>query len=121
MKEEILNPRVAFFIDGFNLYHSVKAAEKLLPDTQLKWLDIPSLCESYLYQIGNGAKLLEVHYFTAYADHLHQKNPDKVKRHRIFVRALTASRVRAHLGHFRRKKVWSHELMHTRKKKQMWQ
>jgi hypothetical protein len=23
------NPRVAFFIDGFNLYHSVKAAEQL--------------------------------------------------------------------------------------------
>jgi hypothetical protein len=35
--------RTSFFIDGFNLYHSVRAAEKLLPNTQLKWLNIPAL------------------------------------------------------------------------------
>lgn len=51
MRETPKGPRVAFLVDGFNLYHSVKAAERLMPDSQLKWLDIPALCESYLYQI----------------------------------------------------------------------
>ena len=32
-------PRVVFFIDGFNLYHSVKAAESHLPGRQLTRLD----------------------------------------------------------------------------------
>lgn len=97
-------------MDGFNLYHSVKAAEQVLPDRQLKWLDISSLCESYLHLIGDNTQLSEVHYFTAYAEHLKKKNPSKVRRHRAFVRALTARKVRVHLGHFRKKKDWSFEL-----------
>lgn len=101
--------RTTFFIDGFNLYHSVRAAEKLLPNTQLKWLDIPSLCKSYLQMIGGGAQLEEIHYFSAYADHLQHEAPDKPERHRKFVRALTASKVIAHIGRFYSKQVWSHK------------
>ena len=100
--------RTSFFIDGFNLYHSIRAAEKQLPDKQLKWLDIPALCQSYLQMIGNGAQLEKVHYFSAYADHLQNASCDKPQRHRKFARALTASGVETHIGKFRRKKVWSH-------------
>lgn len=76
MLEPSGKPRVVFFVDGFNLYHSVAEAETHLPDIQLKWLDIPALCTSYLHQIGGGAELSEVHYFTAYAEH---QFPEKVQ------------------------------------------
>ncbi|TVP79652.1 MAG: NYN domain-containing protein [Puniceicoccaceae bacterium] len=99
-----------FFIDGFNLYHSILAAEKLMPEEQLKWLDIPSFCRSYLPLLGKDVDLGEVHYFSAYADHLQQEAPDKPERHRKFVRALTASKVIAHIGRFYPKQVWSHQL-----------
>ena len=103
-------PRVVFFIDGFNLYHSVQAAQKLLPEDQLKWLDIPALCRSYLHQIGGGAELSAVHYFTAYAYHLRDKAPEKISRHKAFVRALTARKVKACISQFSPKQVWSHEI-----------
>ena len=40
--------RVTFIIDGFNLYHSVCDAERDLKGASTKWLDIKSLCSSYL-------------------------------------------------------------------------
>ncbi|MBC8245846.1 MAG: NYN domain-containing protein [Verrucomicrobia bacterium] len=101
--------RTTFFVDGFNLFHSVKEAEKKLPGRQLKWLNIPQLCRSYLHLIGGNAELVDVHYFTAFADHLRDKNSAKVQKHRAFVRALTASGVTAHIGHFRKRKIWSYE------------
>lgn len=109
MSNQNQDRRTSFFIDGFNLYHSLRAAEKELPDRQLKWLNIPVLCKSYLQMIGNGAQLEQVHYFSAYADHLQNASCDKPQRHRKFVRALTASGVETHIGKFRRKKVWSHQ------------
>lgn len=110
MVESTTKNRVIFFVDGFNLFHSVKEAEKRLSGRQLKWLDIPQLCRSFLQLIGGGAELVDAHYFTAFADHLRNEKPDKVHRHRVYVRVLTASGATAHIGHFRRKKVWSHEL-----------
>lgn len=101
--------RASFFIDGFNLYHSILAAEKLMPGEQLKWLDIPSFCRSYIPLFGKDVDLYEVHYFSAYADHLQHEAPDKPERHRKFVRALTASKVIAHIGRFYPKQVWSHK------------
>ena len=68
------NPRVAFFIDGFNLYHSVKAAEQLLCNKAVKWLDVHALCDSCLHQIGGRARLTQIHYFTAFAEHLGEKS-----------------------------------------------
>ena len=103
-------PRVIFFVDGFNLYHSVREAERQMPEFQLKWLNIARLCSSYLKQIGGGAQINEVHYFTAYADHLRKKNPEKLNRHKAFVRALTACKVKVHINKFKRKKIWIDEL-----------
>jgi hypothetical protein len=42
--------------------------------------------------------------------HLRDASFDQPQRHRKFVRALTASGVKAHIGKFREKKVWSHKL-----------
>jgi uncharacterized LabA/DUF88 family protein len=110
MQEIIQPPRVVFFVDGFNLYHSINAAQRQLPHTQLKWLDLPALCSSYLHQIGGGAQASSIHYFTAYADHLRDKKPEKVMRHQAYVRALTARGVILHLSKFSAKQVWSDEV-----------
>jgi hypothetical protein len=36
--------RVSFYIDGFNLYHAIDE----LGDDRLKWLNLTSLCQSFL-------------------------------------------------------------------------
>ncbi|MDH4129525.1 MAG: hypothetical protein OEV44_12260 [Spirochaetota bacterium] len=60
--------RTSFLIDGFNLYHSIKDAEKF-NNTKLRWLDLYSLCESYLPNIDTKAKIESIHYFSAHATH----------------------------------------------------
>jgi len=62
--------RTAFLIDGFNLYHSVKSAshDLGLQGTGTKWLDIHSLCRSYLHAIGNKAQLTSVFTFPPLPD-----------------------------------------------------
>lgn len=103
--------RTVFFVDGFNLYHSVQDAAKdaareidpasVPPFVGHKWLDLPTLFRAHLHNIGNGAILHGIEYFTAYPEHLN--NPDKLARHKAFVRALSASRpvrVGIHEGRF---------------------
>lgn len=102
--------RVMFFVDGFNLYHSVERVQYGQPGTPVKWLGLPALARAHLYILGQEAKLAGVHYFTAYAEHLAQTNPDKVSRHRSYVRALTASGVSVHFGHFKQKDIWIESL-----------
>jgi len=102
--------RVSFFVDGFNLFHSLKAVERDIPGKQVKWLDLKGLCKEYLSQIGGGAVLSEIHYFTAYAEHLDTGPEGKVQRHKLYVRALTAMKAaEVHLSHFQSKQVWSHD------------
>lgn len=102
--EDEASLRTVFFIDGFNLYHSVSAAERRLPGVQLKWLDIPALCFSHLYIFDVRAHLQGVEYFTAFADHLLDKDSKKVGRHRTLVQALTAKKVKGHLGRFKKER-----------------
>jgi uncharacterized LabA/DUF88 family protein len=97
--------RVLFFVDGFNLYHSLCSALKKYPECPVKWLDLPSLFNATLHTIEGRAELEEIRYFTAYANHLTQRAPDKVSRHKAYVRALTASGVSVTLNHFKRKHV----------------
>ncbi len=94
--------RVCFLVDGFNVYHSVCAAQKATSGASLKWLDIRSLCSSYLASIGNGASLERVFYFSAFMDWI----PDKVARHEVFVEALRVTGVEVRLGRLKGKQVW---------------
>jgi len=58
--------KVCYLVDGFNLYHSVSDASLDLQATT-KWLNIKKLCESYLpSQVGKGAVLKDIYYFSAY-------------------------------------------------------
>lgn len=101
--------RVAFLVDGFNVYHSVKQAIK--DDggaSSLKWLDLKSLCDTYVRSgvFGSAATLERVIYFSAYATFLTAKDPGVVLRHRTFVTALQASGVELVLGRFKWKPRW---------------
>lgn len=99
------SPRVMFFVDGFNLYHSIERAQKSAAHGALKWLDLTALGTAHLYMLSTTATLAGIHYFTAYADHLALTNPDKVTRHRAYVRALTATGITIHFGHFKPKDI----------------
>ena len=69
--------KVMFFIDGFNVYHSIKANQK---NNKLLWLDYSALAEQFTRK---GDILSTVHYFTAYATW----KPHSMRRHKKFVDA----------------------------------
>lgn len=96
--------RVHFIVDGFNLYHSVKAAERRRPGPKLRWLDQHALCLTLVRSVfGRGARLEGVHYFSALATHLITRKPDVVARHELYIRALEGSGVIVSLGTFKSK------------------
>jgi uncharacterized LabA/DUF88 family protein len=94
--------RTAFFVDGFNLYHSLLAASRAMGGAGTRWLDLRALCGSLLYRIGGGAQATRVAYFTALAHHLDATSPQTTKRHRVYLTCLKDSGVEIHLGHFKR-------------------
>ena len=83
-------PRVGFFVDGFNLYHSVSQVADEAGDSSVKWLDLNGLLTGMLPLIGPAAEMAAWHYFTSLPEHLYLKDPGRLQRHRTYVRALTA-------------------------------
>ena len=78
------------YIDGFNLYHGLRAAG--LKDS--RWLDIHSMCVSLLQP---GEQLELVRYFTSWV----KDNPVKAARQAVYVDALRArGGVEIDFGHF---------------------
>jgi uncharacterized LabA/DUF88 family protein len=98
--------RVAFLIDGFNLYHSTKTAGDHT-GSSTKWLDIRAMCSSYLSAISRDAYLHSAYYFSALATHLEAIDPGKVQRHRDFIECLEDTGVVVQLGKFKRKRDFS--------------
>lgn len=96
--------RVAFIIDGFNLYHSAKAAA-LSGGVGTKWLDLRSLCSSYLHLLDRSAVLADVYYFSALASHIEAFKPDVTERHRTYIQVLEGTGVRVELARFKPKDV----------------
>ena len=96
--------RIGFLVDGFNLYHSLKdyQADK---NSCVKWLDIHSLCNSYISEFGRDARINSIHYFSAHARHrIEIKNdPDVINRHKTYIRALKTTKVDIELGIFKKK------------------
>ena len=99
-----MSNRTAFLIDGFNVYHSTLEI-KSRTGNKVKWLDYYSLCKSYLSQVGGGATLEAVYYFSAYADHLKDNNPDIVKRHKAYIKCLKDRDIIVQMGRFKPKTV----------------
>lgn len=83
-------PRASFYIDGFNLYHSLKGHIKA---QYALWLDLWTLCDALK---APGHTLEGVVYFTALTHYA----PAKMKRHQILLTALENSGVEVVWGRF---------------------
>ena len=77
-------------MDGFNLYHSVTKVAQETSDESVKWLDLQGLARGILPLISPTASLASIHYFTALPEHLYLADPGRLRRHRTYLRALTA-------------------------------
>lgn len=99
--------RTAFLIDGFNLYHSAKSASQDLGlnGAGARWLNIHSLCRSYLHAIGGNAQIAGIHYFSALAKHIEAFKPDVVKRHLLYIECLKAVGISVELSRFKKKHI----------------
>lgn len=97
--------RVTFLVDGFNLYHSVVDLKKYAR-TDGKWLNIKSLCSSYLSLFGKDAVLEEVYYFSALKNYLQSTRPDSILRHRQYIKCLEDTGTKVILGRFKKKDVF---------------
>ena len=101
--------RVIAYIDGFNLYYTIK-----YNNPNVKWLDIWSLCESFL---AENQKLVGVKYFTAAiaitskndTKDNRKTNEDKNKasydRQKLYWQALESTGVIIHKGRFMEKPI----------------
>ncbi len=95
--------RTIFLIDGFNLYHSILDIAYHNNGLNVKWLNIYSLCESYLHLIGKGATLESIYYFSALAYYL--KDPDIIERHETYIKCLRDTGIKEQLGRFKSKTI----------------
>lgn len=110
--------RVVFLVDGFNLYHSTRDLWKL-EHLRAKWLNIHSLCSSFLYLIERDARLAGIYYFSAYACHLN--DPNIIERHKNYVACLESTGIIPEMARFKPKQVtcplggvfWKHEEKET--------
>ena len=92
----MISGRVAFFIDGFNIYHSMDEDPSL---HKYKWLDLYKLCRIL---IPRKCSISKVHWFTAYTTW----NPKKLSRHQNYARLLQTTPVEIVLGKFKDKDVY---------------
>jgi uncharacterized LabA/DUF88 family protein len=96
---------VTFLIDGFNVYHSLLRFKR---DTgfNAKWLDLASLCKSYLHLFGKGATLESIRYFSAVPHYLSRQDPAKIQRHQTYLKCLDSMGIKIILGRFKEKDTY---------------
>ncbi len=83
--------RIAFFIDGFNLYHSLSNEPSY---HKYKWLNLAKLSNNF---IKKSDTISQLYYFTALA-HWDQK---KVAKHKLYIRALEFYGIEVVYGKFK--------------------
>lgn len=85
--------RVICFIDGFNLYHAIDKLNK----PHLKWVNLKNLASVFIR--SRSQKLIDVYYFSAYANWLIKSK----ERHVQYVKALHYAGVKLIIGKFKSK------------------
>jgi len=103
-----MSRRLACFVDGFNLYHSLSAAQESRPDLVLKWLDLGALCRGFAQLVSQDSVLVSIDHFTAIPHHLKAADPARIHRHLVYLRALSAQRqprIRIHEGRISRQSI----------------
>lgn len=94
--------RTTFLIDGFNLYHSIKDLQRSY-GICAKWLNIRSLCTSFLPLIDKQANLHQSYYFSAFATHLN--DPNILIRHKSYVDCLIETGITPIISRFKPKTI----------------
>ncbi len=84
--------RAAVYVDGFNLYHSIKN----MKIDRLKWLSLSSLANLLIPK--NDEEIVCVKYFSALATH---RGKSSEVRHRTYISALESEGVQCLLGRFK--------------------
>jgi len=99
--------RTSFLIDGFNLYHSLKNAsyDLGLNAAGTKWLNIRSMCESYLPAIGGNSQVEELFYYSAFATHRNFLDPGVLGRQRAYIDCLKATGLTVEMFRFKKRKM----------------
>src|SRR3989338_109756 len=85
--------RVSFFIDGFNLYHSLDSNPAY---HRYKWLNLEKFSRCF---ISKREQIADIFYFTAYVTW----NQPKLSKHKNYVVALKIVNIHPVFGAFRRK------------------
>jgi len=85
--------RVSFFIDGFNVYHSLKNDFNY---HKYLWLDYRRFLQKFVRKIDT---LADIFYFSAYA----HWNQNRVKRHRMLVDIWKSTGIITIMGDFKEK------------------
>lgn len=88
-----MKKRAAFYVDGFNLYHSIDN----LKNNSLKWLCLQKLANELVP--NRDEYVHSVKYFSAVATH---RSPESMLRHRTYIAALQSQGVACILGKFKR-------------------
>ena len=88
-----MKKNVIVFIDGFNLYHAIHAFPRY---HKYKWLDLSKLAN--LYTTKN-EEIVDILYFTALATW----NQNKVKKHKLFIKANELNGVNVIFGEFKKR------------------
>ncbi|GBE05776.1 NYN domain protein [bacterium BMS3Abin10] len=96
--------RTIFLVDGFNLYHSCIDAQKDAQGATTKWLDLKSLCVSFLPVSGRiaveRASLEQIYFFSAPPTH---RSQNKLNRHTLYMKCLRRTGIVVELGRFKSK------------------
>ena len=96
--------RCEFFIDGFNLYYSLRDAQRQSKGKVTKWFDIPKFCQTHCvnisHRVGNRTELVDIHFFTAYPNH---KSLPARERYKLYIEYLEKSGVKIHYGSYRKR------------------
>jgi uncharacterized LabA/DUF88 family protein len=94
-----MSHRVAIYVDGFNLYHSLVEIAKTSPKANsVKWLDIRSLVNNKMTR--KNYSIVSIKYFSAL-----YPNNNKKQKHKKYLRVLEDSGVEIIMGKFKRKDV----------------
>lgn len=84
--------RVVFFVDGFNIYHSLDGFPAY---HKYKWLNLAKLAKAFT---SSKDKIISIFYFTTYVTW----DQKKLVKHQIYVKTLQSTNVQVVFGEFRR-------------------
>lgn len=99
-----MKKRAVFYVDGFNLYHSIDN----LKLKKLLWLSLFDLAKELVP--SRDEEVHGVKYFSAVANH---RTPASIQKHRIYIQALKQTGVECILGRFKKQHRKCYNCNHT--------